>query len=296
MAETLTTNITNLQEKVIGPARKTLKDDALAIKRAFHVVRGRAGMDDTYNWPKMPGVTAYGLIEGMDMVTETLIDSNTAVSATEVGVAVKVSNKALRTTGDKILRFAGQAMGSAINVKEEQDAATLVDGFGNAVGVDGGSATLGHLSAANAQLRGNTEPVVDGMFKDVNSVITPYMWHDLAQLLFPTGSGDSHAPMAAQTGRAAEGVMNRYFPKGEYFGVPIWLSSNLVASGTNTRAGVWHKEAGIIYDFMPVEVERDDIPKTGRAVTLSMVVDYGFAEANDGFGREWDADNTAPTS
>ena len=88
MAITTTSNITNLQEKVIGPARMTLKDDVLAIKGSFMVVTGRPGMDDTYNSPKLPGVTAFGLTEGVDMVTETLVDSNVAISATEVGVSV----------------------------------------------------------------------------------------------------------------------------------------------------------------------------------------------------------------
>ena len=101
-----TSTITNLQEKVIGPARLTLKDDVLAIKGSFWVERGEAGMDDTYNSPKMPGVTAVGLVEGLDMVTETLVDSNVAISATEVGVSVEVSNKALRTI-----------KGSKLNVK-----------------------------------------------------------------------------------------------------------------------------------------------------------------------------------
>src|SRR3990167_6791075 len=122
MPITTTANITNLQEKVIGPARQTLKDDALSIKQSFHVERGEAGMDDTYNSPKFPGVTAFGLTEGIDMVAETLVDSNVAVSATEVGVAVELTNKMLRTINrDEFLRDAGKAMGSAINVKEEQD-------------------------------------------------------------------------------------------------------------------------------------------------------------------------------
>ena len=40
MPITTTSNITNLQEKVIGPARMTLKDDVLAIKGSFKMVRG----------------------------------------------------------------------------------------------------------------------------------------------------------------------------------------------------------------------------------------------------------------
>ena len=297
MPNTTTANITNLQDKVIGPARQTLKDDVLSIKGSFHIERAEAGMDDTYNSPKLPGVTAFGLTEGVDMTTETLVDSNVAVSATEVGVAVEFTNKMLRTVKrDAFLRYAGKAMGSAINVKEEQDFATMIDGFGTAVGLDGSSATIGQLGAALAQLRANSEPVNEAMFKDVSAVIHPYGWHDISQQLYPTGSGDSHAPMTAQPASIAEKVMSRYFPVGNYFGTPIKLSTNLVTSGTDVRGGVWHKEAGLVYEFMPVELQVDDSDKSMRSVELSMVIDYGYGEITDGFGREWDFDITAPTS
>ena len=297
MATTTTTNITNLQEKVIAPARKTLKDDALSIKRNFHVERGRPGMDDTYNSPKMPGVTAYGLSEGVDMVSETLVDSNVAIAATEVGVSVELTNKMLRTVQrDTFLRNAGTAMGSAVNVKQEQDAATLISGFGTAVGLDGAAATIGQLGAALAQLRANSEPVNEAMFRDVAAVIHPYAWHDISQQLFPSGSGDSHAPMAAQLNSANQRVLDNYFPTGRFFGTPIFLSTNVVASSTDFRSGVWHKNAGLIYDFMPVELEVDDSDKSMRSVELSMVADYGFGEILDGHGRVWNHDGTAPTS
>src|SRR3990172_5415617 len=111
MPITTTANIVNLQEKVIGPARQTLKDDVLAIKSSFNVVRGEPGMDDTYNSPKLPGVTAVGLSEGVDMSTETLADSSVAVYATEVGVAVELTNKMLRPVNrETFLRNAGIAM------------------------------------------------------------------------------------------------------------------------------------------------------------------------------------------
>lgn len=297
MAITTTSNITNLQEKVIGPARMTLKDDVLAIKGSFMVVTGRPGMDDTYNSPKLPGVTAFGLTEGVDMVTETLVDSNVAISATEVGVSVELTNKMLRTVKrDDFLRKAGQAMGSAINVKQEQDLATLIDGFGTVVGLDGSAATIGALGAALAQLRNGSEPVNEAMFKDVSAVLDPYGWHDISQQLFPTGSGDSHAPMAAQMNSANEQVLQKYFPVGRYFGTPIKLSSNLVTSSTDVRSGVFHKNSGLIYDFMPVDLEIDDSDKSMRAIELDMVADYGFGEILDAHGREWDHDRTAPTS
>ena len=297
MASTTTANIVNLQEKVIGPARLTLKDDMLSIKQSFKLVSGRPGMDDTYHSPKLPGVTAFGLTEGVDMTTETLIDSDVPVSATEVGVAVEMTNKMLRTVSrDQFLRDAGKAMGSAINVKQEQDFATLIDGFGTSVGLDGASATLGQLGAALAQLRSNSEPVNEQMMREVNAIIHPYMWHDISQLLFPTGSGDSHAPATAQTNEKSSSVMNNYFPVGSYFGTPIKLSTNLVTSSTDVRAGIWHKAAGLIYEFMPETVETDDSDKSMRSVELSMVIDYGYVEILDGHGREWDADIVAPTS
>lgn len=297
MAITTTANITNLQEKVIGPARMTLKDDVLAIKDSMRVVRGAAGMDDTYNSPKLPGVTAFGLTEGLDMVTETLVDSNVPVSATEVGVAVEVTNKALRTMKrDEFLRKTGVAMASAVNVKQEQDFATLIDGFGTAVGLDGSSATLGNLGAALAQLAANSEPVNEAMFPEVSAVIHPYQWHDIRGQLFPTGSGTAHSPDTAQANEANERTFKKFRPAGDYFGTPIKLSLNLVTSGTDVRGGVFHKDSCLIYEFMPVDLVVDDSDKSMRAIELVMVIDYGFVEILDGHGREWDSDITAPTS
>jgi hypothetical protein len=296
VALTTSGNITNLQEKVIGPARMTLKDDVLAIKDSFTVVRGGDGMDDTYNSPKLPGVTAFGLSEGVSLTAETLVDSNVPVSATEVGVAVELTNKMLRTVGrDDFLRRAGVAMASAVNVKQEQDLATLIDGFGTVVGVDGSSATLGQLGAALAQLRANSEPVTEAMFKDVSAVAHPYGWHDISGQLFPTGSGTSHSPDTAQNNSANTRVLDGYFPVGEYFGTPIKISNNLVTSSTNVRGGVFHKEAGLMYEFMPVDVDTDE-DKYRRSMALIMVMDYGFVEILDGHGREWNYDITAPTS
>ena len=297
MPITTTQTITNLQEKVIGPARLTLKDDVLAIKGSFKVVRGEAGMDDTYNSPKFPGVTAFGLSEGVDMVTETLVDSNTAISATEVGVSVEVSKKNLRTIKSaEFLRNAGKAMASAVNVKQEQDGAVFIDGFGTVVGLDGASAVIGSLSAAKAQLSSNVEPINEIMMQGVSAIISPYGWHDISQQLFPTGSGDSHAPFTAPPSSVSEPVYRKWYPAGYHFGTPIKLSTNLVVSGTNVRGGVFHRDSVLFYEFMPVDMEIDDSDKSMRSIELDMVIDYGLGELNDGFGREWDYDDTAATS
>lgn len=297
MAITTTANITNLQEKVIGPARMTLKDDVLAIKDSYHIERGNAGMDDTYNSPKFPGVTAFGLTEGVDMSTETLVDSNVAVSATEVGVSVEVTKKNLRTIkGTDFLRRAGIAMGSAINVKEEQDFATLIDGYGTVVGLDGASATIGNLGAALSQLAANSEPINEAMMRDVSAIVHPYQWHDIRTQLFPVGTGDAQAPQTPTPSDVALSVFRRYAPVGNYFGTPIKMSTNLVTSSTDIRGGVFHRNAGLIYEFMPVEMEVDDSDKSMRSIELDMVVDYGYVEILDGHGREWDSDITAPTS
>jgi len=297
MPITTTQNIVNLQEKVIGPARLTLKDDVLAIKSSFHMERGRPGMDDTYNSPKLPGVTAFGLSEGVDMVTETIVDSNVAINATEVGVSVEMTNKMLRTVRrDEFLRNAGKAMASAVNVKQEQDFATLIDGYGNSVGLDGAAATIGQLGAALAQLRANSEPVNEAMMRQVSAVLHPFGWHDISAQLFPTGSGESHAPNTPTPDEVANRTFGRYFPVGNYFGTPIKLSTNLVTSSGNARSGVFHRDSCLLYEFMPVDLVVDDSDKSMRAIELDMVIDYGFGEILDGHGREWDHDITSPTS
>lgn len=297
MVMTTTANITNLQEKVIGPARMTLKEDVLVIKGSFDIVRGEQGMDDTFNSPKFPGVTAFGLTEGVDMVSQTLTDTSIPISATEVGVSVELTKKMLRTVRrDDFLRRSGIIMGSAVNVKEEQDFATLVDGFGNFVGADGGSATIGQLAAGQAQLRAGTEPINEAMFPGISAIMHPYGWNDISQKLFPTGSGDSHAPDVAPPDGVATRQLASWFPTGVYFGTPIKVSTNLVTSGSNVRGGVFHAGSALIYEFMPVTVEVDDSDKSRRSIELNMVVDYGYGEILDGHGREWRYDITAPTS
>lgn len=297
MAATTTLNIDDLQKKVVGAARLTLKDDALAIKSSYWIERANAGMDDTYNSPKLPGVTAFGLSEGVDMTTETIVDSNVAVSATEVGVSAEFTKKMLRTiNAAQFQRDIGKAMASAINVKQEQDFAVLIDGYGNVVGLDGAAAVIGSLSAGLAQLRANSEPVNEAMMSDVSCIIHPYGWHDISQMLFPTGSGDSHAPNTAPPASVAERTFGRYGPAGTYFGTPIKMSTNLVTSGTNVRAGIFHRKSGLIYEFMPVDMEIDDSDKSMRSLELDMVIDYGQGEILDGHGREWDFDIVAPTS
>ena len=295
MPITGTANITNLQDKVIGPARATLKDDVLAIKSSFWIQRGEEGMDDTYNSPKMPGVTAFGLTEGIDMTTETLVDSNTPVSATEVGVSVELTDKMLRTVKrNSFLRMAGEAMGSAINVKQEQDFATLIDGFGNAVGLDGASATLGQLGAGLTQLRANSEPVTD--FSQVSGVISPAGWHDIAQSLFPTGSGEAHSPNTAQVNDANKRVFGDYWTKIDPFGIMLKISNNLVTSTNDIRSFIAFERAALIYEFMPVRLQPVEWDYSLRAMELNMIIDYGYTEILDGHGREWDHDNTSPTS
>lgn len=289
-----TSTITNLQPKVIEPARMTLKEDVLAIKSSIRVATGGDGMDDTINSPKLPGVTAYGLSEGQDQAIQTITDSNVSVSATEVGVAVEMTKKMLRTVGrNDFLRRAGLTMGSAVNVKQEQDYATIIDGFGNVVGADGSAATLGNLGAGLAQLRANSEPVNEVMMKaGVSAVVHPYGWHDISQSLAPTGEGGTTAK-AVPSEVAANQALSNFAPIATYYDTPIKLSTNLVVSGTDVRSGVLHRDSGLIYEFMPVELGIDE---KMRSIVLEMVIDYGYGEINDGFGREWDHDITDPTS
>jgi len=299
MAITTTNEITNIQEKVIGSLRLTLKDAAPAITGSFSREVGRQGMDDTFNSPKLPGVTAFGLTEGVDMTTETLVDSNVAVSATEVGVAVEFSKKGLRTLPNRasFLRDVGRAIADAMGVKKEQDMATLIDGFGTVVGLDGAAAVIGSLSAAQAQLRGQAvEPISDQMMGGVSCVMSPAGWHDIAQQLFPTGSGEAYGPQSPTPPSVAERTLARYGPTAVYFGTPIKISSNLVTSTNDVRSGVFHRNSGMMYEFMPMDVEVDDSDKSMRNYELVAVMDYGFVELQDSLGREWDHDNVSPSS
>jgi len=164
------------------------------------------------------------------------------------------------------------------------------------VGLDGAAAVIGSLSAAQSQLRSATEPVSEQMMGGVSCVISPAGWHDIAQQLFPTGTGEAYGPQSPTPPSVAERTLARYGPTSVYFGTPIKISSNLVVATNDVRSGVFHKNAGMMYEFMPMEVEVDDSDKSMRNYELVAVMDYGFVELLDGLGREWDHDNVNPTS
>jgi hypothetical protein len=284
--------INDLQEKVIGAVRFTLQETVTAIGDGFQKVTARDGQDDTFNSPKYATVTAYGLTEGVDMTqAQQITDSNVAISASEVGVQVVPTRKALRTVGtDKMLRDLGRIMASSVIVKQETDFATLIDGFGNIVGADGSAATIGQMRAGIAQIRANSEPQTD--LSGVRVVIHPYTWHDMSDAGRPLNLTSGVFPGEG----TAETFREKTMPAvATVDGVPVHLTTNLVTSSTNVRNGIYHRDSALIYIFEAEHLD-PEYDASGRWTELNLVVDYGYGELNDGFGREWDADITAPTS
>lgn len=286
-----TGQVDDLQEKVIGAVRFTLQETVKVIGDGFKTVEAQDGMDDTFNTPKWATVSAFGLTEGVDMSqAQQVTDSNVAISASEVGVQVVPTRKALRTVGTgSMLRDLGRIMASAMIVKMEQDFATLIDGFNNIVGADGSAATIGQMRAGVAQLRANSEPQTD--LGGIRAVIHPYTWHDM---------GDTGRPLSTNGVFPGEGTAETFRTRTmpatvEVDGIPVFLTTNLATSGTNVRNGVYHRDAGLIYIFEAEHLD-PEYDASGRWTELNLVTDYGFGEVNDGFGREWAADITAPTS
>ncbi len=287
-----TTQIDDLQKKVIGAVRFTLQETTKVIGDGFKTVTGQDGMDDTFNSPKLNTVTAFGLTEGVDMSqAQQVTDSNVAISASEVGVQVVPTKKMLRTVGSAgMLRDLGRIMASAVIVKTEGDYATLIDGFGNAVGADGSAHALGQMRAGIIQLRANSEPQTD--LPGIRVVIHPYAWHDLSDAGRPLNLTSGVFPGEG----TAETFRNNTMPvMAMVDGVPVYLSTNLITSSTNVRNGIYHRDAGLIYMFEAEHLD-PEFDASGRWTELNLVLDYGFGELNDGFGREWDGDITAPTS
>ncbi|MCH7849963.1 MAG: hypothetical protein IIB53_16575 [Planctomycetes bacterium] len=68
----------------------------------------------------------------------------------------------------------------AVNPIGFPDCPDCIDGFGNFIGLDGASATVGQLGAGQTALRANSEPVTDQEMTLVSSITSPAGWHDLA--------------------------------------------------------------------------------------------------------------------
>ena len=127
--------------------------------RQFSITKTIANFaSNAERFPKTPTLTASGLTEGTDLVTNTAF-APTQVTLTVGEVGLKLTLTDLMAMGGIVgVAHYGEEAGKAVAEKRTTDLVALMAGFSNSVGVSGTDLTEAFFLSAIAQLRGAKVP------------------------------------------------------------------------------------------------------------------------------------------
>lgn len=303
MAITTTQVLADTVPTVLEAARFTAEFVAEMSKLVWNI-RKELHDGKTVPIPYWGTITARNLTEGVDNTAEeTMADTLVTITPGEVGVKLILTDKVVRDNNEDVKAAAGRLLGNAMEVKRDQDLLGQLDDATNSLGA-GGTATLGHLAAARAQLKGN--PVSSGGPAPGQLVIVhhPYVTLDVVDVMTPlapfgviTTAGTALAAMQAPGGEMMDDVLRNY-AIGRIFGMP-WIEDGNIDTTTianSAKGGVFATgEGGSIilataleWDY---EAERD---ASRRATELNVTGEYGVGEYLPGWIVELNHDASTP--
>lgn len=211
-------------------------------------------------------VVAYNVSDGMDVAqSQTLADTATGFSPTEVAVQVTLGGRTMRRVADpSLLERTGRILNNAYDLKEDSDGCTQLASFtATTIGSAGTVVSPGHISGAGARVmignsRSNPEP-----FDNIFAVIHPLASHVLAGRLIPwsnvpTGSNvfgvntGAHAGVTATNGGISSGmtedlVRKGYKAIGMVGGVTVKTDANLAVDANDDFTGACFSKDGLYY-------------------------------------------------
>ena len=286
-----TGNLADAQRILVGEGRYTA-EHAAPMKQLVSLFRLKKG-EKQLSLPQFGQITANALTDAVDMVSDTVLPTETTVTITtsEVGAKIILTDKLVRQMNEDVFRVAGKLLGNAMGRKLDKDLLALLDGFSNALGAAATAITAGHITAAIAQLKGglgtgDIDPAPDPIY----CMLHPHQVRTIMNAIAPVGT------YPLPEGPSAD-ILRKYFVTAlQGWGIPIFGDGNLTPdSSDDAKGGVFSKEALYLcwQDEWDVENERD---ASLRATELVIVADYGVGELRDAYGMEMYFDAAAPTS
>lgn len=232
------------------------------------------------NVPYWGTVTAYNLIEGVDMVTpEKMVDTLVTITPGEVGCKIIITDKLVRDNQMDVVRAAGRILGEAMAYKQDYDLLSQLDDGSTSLGSTSTTLTLGAIAAARALLMGNAVSSGGPARPPYAFVHHPYTLLDLVDVFTPIIPTATY-PSGASPANMSEKILDNY-TIGRIFGMPIIEDGNLnISTSTSGKGGVFKTGSGgsIILSVAKewgVEDERD---ASLRATELNIVGEYGCGE------------------
>jgi N4-gp56 family major capsid protein len=242
----------------------------------------------TIQVPIYPTVSAAAIAEGTDLGNTTVATSQKTISIGEKGVMATVSDLAVNTGSDDVVRSLGKLFGEAIAKKMDLDLTALFSALnggtliGDATASDGTQVlTVDEIFKAIATLRANSVPMTD-----LACVLHPNVAYDLKKSMTNTfGSSGNVSDMANEALRS--GFV------GQLGGVPVFESANIADTGTagDFVGGLFHKDALGLAMMQDIKIvtERDESLRATEVIATAV---YGVGELHDSYGVGISADSS----
>ena len=279
-------DLTNGQIAMVAKARYTYERVAPTIN-LFTKMRLEPGEKSKYIPKFASGGAAADLTDGVDMTEETALTiTGTTHTTDEAGCKVIITKKLRNQLKEDAYAAAGKIIGNMMGRKMGTDGVALYSGLNTSLGAASTTLTLGLLSAAIAQLEGQSEPVP----KPYVFVTHPHAFNAIVdQITTPAAS------TAAFPSELSLPLLRDYWRGTEkLYGVAMFGDGNITA-GSATYGALFAPEAFIYLVGWEPEtwIEPD---ASLRGWELGIVADYSMVEEDGTYGRAMLMDATAPTS
>lgn len=284
----VSTFTTNMHRKYIATARYLNQITGIWEKTVINETLPQ-GQGGTYNWPKYAGFTANSVADGVPIsLAQTISTSNVQLTPSEIYVMWIMTKKAEQQASENVARAAASLANNAIKMKIDQDGVALASGYSTTVAGAGVTMTPGHITAAVANIWGNTtDPGMQGNGQGgpggagpITALLHPFSWQPLANDLIGLGAGGANAyPIAdGPSAMLLESMM-----MGKIGGASIVLDPNITPAANSAANMIYGKNSAVIcwWDKLSEDSDKD---VTVRGTISVLTSDYAVAELNDPWG------------
>lgn len=231
-------------------------------------------------------VVAFNLNDGADMQQQqTLADTATGYSPSEVGVQITLGGRTMRRVADPdLMGRTARILNNAYDLKEDSDGCTQLASFtATTIGSAGTVISPGHISGSAARVMiGNSRANPEPPATDIFTVIHPLAAHVLHGRLVPYGStpagaaafgANTGAHAGVTTGPAAgpgnsDLIRRGYKAIGMVGGSIVKTDANLAVDSSDDFTGATFAKEGLIYveeEAVRLEWDTSDKSKRGAA-------------------------------
>lgn len=272
-----------------------------------------------FNYINYGQFQAQSASDGVDAAqAQTLADTKTAFSPSEVVVNAVVSDRTLARVADpKLLAEIGEMAMNAIELKEDQDGCSKFSSFTPTLGSTGTVATLGHLLAGEAILRiGNStatpEPAPGPWF----ATLHPNTMAAAAVKTIPLSAAVTSNASLLTSAAAGKGVMGaavanqptsglglqvlmgkglvRQLDMGE---LVVMADANVTINATPDTTNGIYSQRGLVFVSEVTPYQRQERDESLRGIEITCVTSYAWGVYRAAaYGIAATFDGTTPTS